>query len=399
MAAGKVWIAPEVVQAFQELLSKLGGYPPILNVIGTERPRGTAALHQPTLYPELNVPADATGDWGEVARGIAHLRSSIDGVPALRGGPTDQAIALDLNSELQIIAAMQEGVKPKPKWDQSNLEPLVESILNPTQDALPSFQIFQLLRLQRVARDGHPEAQHALTRVGEKIPELLAEAAKLFDEITSHDLRTAAGKARAATTLLTSLQFDLNQFFLQQSQFLAGVHENRSLGYYPVLQKVQAQFEAARPTPATWLKFQLPFALPLKEGVYHAEKITILVKHTRVVDVRAGWRPSQDSTVDTVMNPSGLYARSTVEIWLPGEFKIDDAVPPSEIFYRNVASYPEAVRIATLRLNTLIAGLRVEIGRSDIPEIFPGQLTQLAYRLSMSTALLFATFQVLIWNS
>jgi len=81
-----------------------------------------------------------------------------------------------------------------------------------------------------------------------------------------------------------------------------------------------------------------------------------------------------------MMNPSGLYSQSVLEVWLPGQLSIEDAVPPSEVQHRNVASYPEAVRVATLRLNRLVAGLRAETGRTDIPEVVPSNLTQLAYR-------------------
>ncbi len=78
MASGKVWISENVVALFQHLQEKLDGFAPIINVFGEEKPYGSAALHKPTLYPELNVPAAKDGDWGEVSRGIAHLLSSLE---------------------------------------------------------------------------------------------------------------------------------------------------------------------------------------------------------------------------------------------------------------------------------------------------------------------------------
>jgi hypothetical protein len=81
-----------------------------------------------------------------------------------------------------------------------------------------------------------------------------------------------------------------------------------------------------------------------------------------------------------MLHPSGLYAQSLIELWLPSALRIDDAVPPSETTYKNIASCPEAVRAAVLSLNKLIAGLRAETGRSDIPDVIPSDLNRLAYR-------------------
>jgi hypothetical protein len=84
MTIGKVWIPEQVVALFQRLQAKLDGFAPFINIYADKLPNGPAALHQPSLYPELNIPAAQDGDWGEVARGIAHILSSLDGVPELR---------------------------------------------------------------------------------------------------------------------------------------------------------------------------------------------------------------------------------------------------------------------------------------------------------------------------
>src|SRR6266849_5785969 len=222
MASGQVWIAPSVAEPFNRLVARLGGYFPILNVFGPERPKGVAALHRPTLYPELSVPADAQGDWGEVARGVAHLLSSLDGVPELRvaGTDIDRAIAQDINAELQIVGAVQEELQPKPRWIEGALNPLVASILTFDSNALPALRMFQLFRLVRTFRDGHPDGHSALARVRKELPSETAEAERIFNEVVSHDLRTAAGKARAALALLAAFQLDAARFFLQQSQFV-----------------------------------------------------------------------------------------------------------------------------------------------------------------------------------
>jgi hypothetical protein len=170
MAPRRVWIHPTVSDLFQQLLPKLGGHPPILSVFGTEEPISLAGLHQPTLYPELSVPENVDGDWGEVARGIAHLLSSLDGVPELRvfGTEVDHGIARDLNSELQIIAAVKENLQPKPRW-KKNLDALVASLLRPrslrrSPRGSPGLSVLEDVTNCHRVRTTSPETRHAHTR-------------------------------------------------------------------------------------------------------------------------------------------------------------------------------------------------------------------------------------------
>ncbi|MFL1455754.1 hypothetical protein ACJO5Y_15070 [Marinobacter sp. GN3S48] len=388
MATGKVWIHGQVGPLFQRLQEKLDDNVPFINVYADERPRGPAALHKPTLYPELNIPADKGGDWGEVARGIAHLLSSLDGVPELRvtsGTQTDVAIAQELNAELQTIAAAKEGLQPKPQWTCGAPDNLLEKILNLAPGAMDAQRQFGLVQLHRLVLDEHPEAQAAIEKARQKLPVETRAAESTFNAILAEDLRTPAGKATAATKLVKALCFDPDCFYLQQSQYMAGVYDDRSLGYYPALQAIREEFDSLRPLPSSWLKFQLPFALPVLEGLYRSEGVVALVQHVRVINSRAGWKASQGMRLDSMMNPSGLYAQSVVELWLPGKLEIDAPQPPGDVQYKNIWVYPEALRVAVLRLNELIVGLRAETGRSDIPEVLPGDLNRLAYKQFDST--------------
>ncbi len=138
MAIGQVWISDKVAPLFLRLRARLHGFTPIINVFTDEPHRSSAALHQPTLYPELNVPAARNGDWGEVARGVAHLLSALDGVPELRvhGTADDKSIAVEVNSELQTLAAVKEAIQPKPEWVSGIADKLLAMILNPPPGTL-----------------------------------------------------------------------------------------------------------------------------------------------------------------------------------------------------------------------------------------------------------------------
>ncbi len=198
--------------------------------------------------------------------------------------------------------------------------------------------------------------------------------------ILIEDLRTPSGKAAAATKLLNALGFDINRFYFQGSQYVPGVHDDRSLGYYPAINALRTEFESLRTSPSTWLKFQLPFALPVLEGTYRSEGVIAFVQHVRVVSPRARWRPGQGMRIDSLMNPSGLYAQSIVELLLPGELSMKPGSPPGDVQFKNIERYPEALRTATLRLNQLIAGIRAVTGRSDVPEVLPSDLNSLDYQ-------------------
>lgn len=224
------------------------------------------------------------------------------------------------------------------------------------------------------------DSRAALEEARQKIPVEVNAAESTFNCILSEDLRTPAGKATAASKLLHALGIDPGCFYLQQSQHIAGVYDDRSLGYYPALQDIREEFRSLRFLPGTWLKVQLPFALPVLEGIYRTEGVVTLVQHVRVINSRSGWKATQGIRLDSMMNPSGLYAQSVVELWLPGVLEIDATQPPGDVQYKNIEVYPEALRIAVIRLNQLIVGLRAETGRSDIPEVLPGDLNQLAYK-------------------
>ncbi|WP_396621501.1 hypothetical protein [Marinobacter sp. W-8] len=383
MANGKVWIDGRVVPIFRQLQTKLGGSAPFLNVYEGGRPVGPASIHKPTLYPELNIPAGSGGDWGEVARGIAHLISAIDGVPELRAASnadTELAIAQQLNSELQTIAAAKENLQPKPLWTRGGPDALLSMILEPCPGISTAQTRFRLLQLHRLVLDGHPEAQRALDVAREALPEEGFEAESVFNAIVEEDLRHPAGKAMAAAALFEYLDLDPGQFYLQSSQYVDGVFDDRSLGYHPAIKNAQVEFDSLRPTPGCWLKCQLPFALPILEGVYKSDDLILLVRHTRVISSRASWKASQGMRLDSMMNPSGLYAQSVVELWLPGNLAIDFALPPGDEQYKNIHTYPEAIKGAVRKLNEFIVGLRADTGRSDIPEVIPGDLNQLAFK-------------------
>ncbi len=404
MASDKIWISEEVKVLFQRLQEKLGGSAPILNVYADKAhlDSASAALHTPTLYPELNVPAAYDGDWGEVARGIAHLLSSLDGVPELcvAGTEADDAIAMNINSELQIIASAREALQPLPQWTPGVPGKLLEMILDPAPDTLDARRHFRLVQLHRLVLDTHPDAQVALDEALQKLPDETKAAKATFDAICDEDLRTPAGKATASEKLLRALGFDTNNFYLRRCQHLPGVYDDRSLDYYPALETLRSEFEAVRLSPGTWLKFQLPFALPVLEGIYKGEDVIAFVRHVRVINTRASWQASQGARIDSMMNPSGLYTQSVVELWLPGELEAEANHPPGDVQYKNIESYPEILRVGTIRLNELITGLRAETGRSDIPEVLPSDFNQIAYKQfdsagSITRNILMASFEFL----
>lgn len=385
MASGKIFIHQSVVPRFLRLKEKLDGHIPIMNIWSNDKPSGIASLHKPSLYPELNVPADRSenGDWGSVARGIEHLLTSLNGVPEVRtSGHTekDQGIAQDINSELQHISWAKAKLKPKPRWTDEAANRLLAGILNPPEGSLSSLRTFRLIQLQRLALDEHPGAGAALEESMRVLPDETKVAKDIFDRVLNEELQTAGGKARAASTLIRALGFDRNDFHLRQSKHIKGIWDDRSLTYFSELEELGKKFESLRPLPGSWLKFQLPFALPVLEGIYQCEGSIALVTHERVINPRAGWEPSEGMRIETMMNPSGLYAQSSVELWLPGELQIKSEMPPSDISYKNIYSYPEAIREAVLGLNRIILGLRFDTGRSDIPEVIPGDLNQVAFK-------------------
>ncbi|CAN5661938.1 hypothetical protein BH10PSE14_BH10PSE14_35580 [soil metagenome] len=382
MTDGKIWLSAEIAPLFQKLQSKLLGFGPIVTVFSDDRPLGSASLHCPTLYPQLSVPRDKEGDWGEVARGIAHLISSLDGVPELQidGNDTEIAATRDINQELQAIAVAKEKIKPEPRWVKEIIENLLTLIFNPAPGSFPAPKIFHVLRLKRLELDGHPLATHALNDVREREPDVYVNANALFSAIIAEDLRSAAGKAKAASLLLKAVNLDEARFYFQHTQYFPGIYDSRSLGYYAAWETTRAKFQSLGPSPGAWMKLQLPFALPVTEGIYETDNITALVKTIRIANSKAGWRAGQGGRIDTMANPAGLYSQSALEIWLPGSFSIDLHPPQESVAYKNLASFPEAIRVATQRLNGLISVLRVETRRSDIPEVLPSDLNQVSFK-------------------
>ncbi|MDN7124536.1 hypothetical protein J6I90_06550 [Pseudidiomarina sp. 1APP75-32.1] len=381
MSIGKVFIHNDVLPLFERLTARLDGFAPIMNVYSEQKPKGPAAIHTPTLYPELNLPEGADGDWGEVARGIAHLLSSLDGVPELRStssGGSMTEIAQALNAELQIISAVQNKVKPKPNWTSGTPKKLFEIIQALDTETEKPQQIFCLTQLSRLVLDGHPEAEDFLKRARDELPSETDIAESTLELILQSDLQTAEGKALAASVLIKTLGFQAEQFYFQQSQFIPGNFEDRSFNYFPSMHKVREEFQTFRSWPAVWLKVQLPFALPVLEGIYKMDAFSVLVQHVRVINPRAGWRALHGMRIETMMNPSGLYSQSVVELFLPGEFGVDCKHPPGDVPYKNIFSYPDVIREAVLQLNNFIASLRVKTGRSDIPEVLPSDFNQFA---------------------
>lgn len=385
MASGKFFIHQSVAPLFLRLSEALDGHIPIINAWSDEKPSAIASLHRPSLYPQLNIPDDHTssGDWGSVARGIQHLLSSLSGLPELRTSgqtETDRSIAQDINSELQHIFWAKSKLEPKPKWTEEEESKLLDPILQPSSSSLASLRTFHLIQLHRFALDERPIAISALEKLARVLPVETQNAKNIFDDVAMEDLGTAAGKARAASKLLVALGFEKSFFYLRQSKHIKGTWDDRSITYFPALESLREKFESLRPEPGCWLRFQLPYALPVKEGIYQCGDAIALVRHVRVINPRAGWEPSDGMRIETMMNPSGLYAQSVLELWLPGELEIQLKNPPGEVSYKHIDSYPEAIKKAVLSLNQLILGLRFETGRSDIPEVIPGDLNQVGFK-------------------
>jgi hypothetical protein len=227
-------------------------------------------------------------------------------------------------------------LQPKPQWTCGAPSKLLKRILNPAPGTMHAQRQFGLVQLHRLFLDGHPEAKAALEEARQKVPVEVKAAESTFNIILSEDLRTPAEKATAASKLLHALGFDPGCFYLQQSQHIAGVYDDRSLGYYPALQDIRKEFRSLRFLPGTWLKVQLPFALPVLEGIYRTEGVVTLVQHVRVINSRSGWKATQGIRLDSMMNPSGLYAQSVVELWLPGELEINATQPPGDVQYKNI---------------------------------------------------------------
>jgi len=382
MAVGPIWFPAELKQLLNQLSSRTGGFPPIMEIIDENENEQSSSLHIPTLYPSMAVPKQRDGNWGGVARSLMHLSRSLDGIPELRvsGTSTDKQITQEINSELEWIAiAKREGLpRPKPINDLPNQ--ISNYLAKDEQDALPAHKIYQAMRLFRLRQEGDPQADEAIELMREAIPKETSTAQIIFEKVIAEDLDSAAGKERAIKIILNGFGFDLSKFFFHEYRFGKGSTECRSLDYYSCSEAAEKEFWSLLDPPFAWVQLQLPFVLPALEGAYRLKDNVAFLRHVAVQNPRATWQSTEGATIEAIMDPAGLYAQSHIQLLLSGRPSIDDSGPPTEIIYKNFASYPEVIHSGVGALNGFVSALRLSSGRCDIPDVVPAHFNKIAFR-------------------
>lgn len=375
----RYWFPEEIEPIMKELIQLLGGHPPFIQYIDDANPAPTAGIHLPTYYPEIWIPHKNSADWTGVAFGLRHLILIMKGVPELRvhGNSADKAIAADINSELHHIdAAKCYGALPR-IHSTSLLNEVRDYVESPHTDEIPAYRTFLSLRLQRLRLEGHPDADRAIKILGCFAPDALFQAILVMKYIDSINLSTASGYSQAAMKIVDLFNFDQRRFFFRTTQFGVGTHAMHSPSYFSTLDNLRKAFTSRQHYPGTWLKFQLPFAIPVPDGVYSLNGYGSLIRKVRVQNSRNRWTLSEDAVYDTIMSPRGLYYQTVVELSILDTPDFDDANPPEGDFYKNFTSYSTGVRKVVEFINNLIAAVRVSWSRCDVPEITPADLNEL----------------------
>lgn len=381
MALEEGWFPTELDGLLSELSAHLGGLDPILNITEDDNSI-SSCLHAPTLFPELTVPSGPQGDWGKVARGIRHLTRALNGMPELRvwGTKEDEDIARELNSELEWLASIVDGIVPPPKHNKNLLvqvQTYVDSDHTNRLDAQHSFSAFKLLCLEK---DGSPQARDALVLFGKHFPDALARANGMFKGVLECNLNTPVGKAGAASLLIESLGFTKGKFYFQENTYTAGASNYRNLDYYVSLQHQQSIVQGSVAPPYTVLEVQIPFEIPALQGAYLLQEGAVILMREAVSNRRATWSAHNGAQISSFMDASGLYSNSKLRIYVPGSFGLNDATPPNEQLYKNYRSYPKVVQRGVALVDELIAYVRRKGHRCDIPEILPSHFNQVKYQ-------------------
>lgn len=377
MSDAGVWLPNELKPLVDELRAKTGGFLPIVNFA---KGSGPSSLHLPTLYPQLSIPDEPNGDWGNAAYGLCHLIRSLDGVPELRGfgQEINSRIACEIHSELEAITNAKAKIHPKPH-PIANLKMVVEQYLAQDHNDLPH-RIFQGIKLFRFRMEENPEADAAIELLRNSFPKEAETAERTFDVLLDCDLNSPFGKAKAAKEFLSALQIDTSAYFFHRYSFNPGTTDIRSLDYFDGLESAERTFALAVPSPYTWLKLQLPFAIPSLEGVYLLDDAAVLLTHIRVTNPRSTWQGGSGVRVEEMMDPVGLYMQSEIQLRLSGQFNLEATPPSSEAIYKNLRRYPEIVHQGVSVLNRLIVALRITSGRCDIPDVVPAHFNRIAVK-------------------
>ncbi len=380
MAIGSVWFPESLSNLLGQIMSRLDGNLPIINVITDQKPDGPAAFHKPTFYPELNVPNGPEGDWGEVASGMFHVLLSLDGIPELLSyEPQLAGIAREINCEIHQIAFNLSGIEPKP-LHTANLIDTANELLKNSDNHIDGDKVMFTIKLLRHQLAGHPQANDALTLLKNHIPDEFSQGRELFLKLISLPLKQPLGKDQACGLLIEGIGLNKNDFVLRSTRFFNGICEYRPIEYNQHLESAHRQF-FEYPFPYAWLQFKLPFAIPVIEGAYHLKEGMIFLRHHVVSNDNASWKSGENTIIDTLISPSGLYKQTTVEVLLPGRLAVNDTLPPNDnLVYKNLSSYPEAVIQATTLVNKFLTALRRKTGRCDIPEVIPSHFNQIVFK-------------------
>lgn len=382
MAASAVWFPLELSQLLHELYARTGGFPPIINTYSEKKGYGNSALNEPTLYPELNVPIDKDGDWGDVARGVVHLISSIDGVPALcvmSELENDKLITNEINSYFNHLYCSIKQIKPLPLATDSILVAVNQYIVD-HDNFLPSRGLFLVLQILRLRIDGNKYADESYELMAGAFPSVVEKGQLLFNKILTRDIGNPAGRSLAIVDVLKELEFDLGRFYFEEYKFARGSKQQHSLEYYIDIDKLKKDCFFFAGSPYGDIKFQLPFSLAVLEGVYQYDNSLLLIKHRPVVNPRASFVAGGNTRILPMLASHGLYAQTEIEILVKGYIDIDFKSPPQNEMHKNVFMFPSSIMEVSNVVNGFIRSIYWANNRCDVPEIVPYDFNNISFK-------------------
>lgn len=380
MSVRPVWISEDVKQKFLELQSLNGGHPPIIDVVDSDS-KISSSFHVPTLFPQIAVPKDQDGNWAEVSFHISHLIRALNGIPELRsnGDEVDNAIAQSLNSEIEWLASVYDGGVPQFNHEGTMDDQIEKYIKTDHSNTLASQHIFWAFRLQNKARHNVPKSEEALILFTEYFPEAVDQASTIQALINQLDLSSLTGKVQASKILIDQLEFERDKFYFQETTYTNGVYNLRSLDYYENISEQEIHAFDSINESFIAISVQLPFHIPSFQGAYRLDENFIILKNKSITNARASWKGNGRANIESIMDSSGLYDNTELEILLIGEYEHVSEHPLQEKLYKNHKSYPKFIHDAVVLVNDLITYIRKENDRCDIPDVIPSHFNHVRF--------------------
>ncbi len=377
MSVGPVWFPKYLEKSLQELKSRLSGHLPFINVADSIDEISSSFL-KPTLYPQLTVPKDVNGDWADVFYHISHINRALDGIPELRvqGTETDEAIARSLNNELEWLAATYDGLVPPFTTEGKMLSQIEEYVKCDHTNDLNCKHVFWAFKLQNKKNFGAPQSADALALFSKHYPIETQKASVIQERISKIPINTLIGKVQAAKILIDELDFDRKKFYFQETTYSDGAYNLRSLDYYENLEAHENIALASIEGPFLTIDVQLPFHIPALQGCYKLENGIIILKNKTVSNMRASWKGEGETNIDSIMDTTGLYKNSSLQLIIPGIYDLNSAIPPHDKLYKNHKSYPVFIQDSVVLVNEFITYTRRNNERCDIPDIIPSHFNK-----------------------